>query len=176
MQNKKALVGALLFCLLTPMTAFSSSSKDPVEIHSEIRSEIRYSNLTTQDKKQVRCLASNIYFEAKGEPRLGQIAVANVTMNRVLSDRFGDSVCAVVYEKKQFSWVKNKKSIKVDEKLYQEILELATTVYLTYDPMHDVTRGATRFHAKRIHPKWKNVQKTAQIGGHIFYRERPGRA
>lgn len=166
-NNKLALVGALFFCLLSPMTAFSSSPQDQ---------EIRYSDLSPQDKKQVKCLAKNIYFEAKGESRLGQIAVANVTLNRVMSEKFADSVCGVVYERSQFSWVKTtkrKKSVKMDEKLFQEILELATVVYLTYDPLKDVTRGATRFHAKNVHPKWKDVQKTAKIGGHVFYRERP---
>ena len=53
---------------------------------------------------ELRCLAENVYYESRGEPLVGQYAVAEVTMNRVASPEFPDSVCAVVRAKGAFSW------------------------------------------------------------------------
>ena len=52
----------------------------------------------------LRCLARNVYFEARGEPEAGQYAVAEVTMNRKVSGRYPNTVCGVVYERQAFSW------------------------------------------------------------------------
>lgn len=106
-------------------------------------------------------MARNIYHEARGESTKGMLAVAHVTMNRVLSGRFPDTVCAVVYQPKQFSWTSRKGHRKtVPEQFY----ELAERVIL--DPVSDITNGALYFHNTSIKPK-RPVK--ARIGNHIFY-------
>jgi len=134
----------------------------------------RYSNLVEYDRKQIECLAKNMYYEAGSEPRDGIFAVGMVTMNRLHSIKFPRTVCDVVYQKTgniyQFSWVAMKDSLtKIDQQLYNRILEKAIYIYFNYHMMVDVTRGALFFHADHIRPGWKR-EKVAHIGRHIFYR------
>ena len=120
---------------------------------------------------EVVCLAQNIYFEAATEPALGQIAVANVTMNRVKHKAFPDTVCNVVWEPKQFSWTHDGKSDKPEDRAaYKEIYKLAAKVY--DGTIEDVTDGALFYHADYIKtPSWtKPMTKVGQIGHHIFYQ------
>ena len=143
----------------------------------------KYNSLVPNVKKQVECLAENIYFESKGEPKQGQVAVAFVTMNRVNSDLFPKDICQVVKQKTgkvcQFSWYcEEKPRAKSDRKdltkehnpVYNDILETAVNVYLHYDKLSDPTKGALFFHATYVQPGWKNLKKTVTIGNHIFYR------
>ena len=71
-----------------------------------------YSSLTPDARQEVECLAENIYFESAMEPKEGKLAVAFVTMNRLKSGKFADSICGVVKQKVgntyQFSWVGEK--------------------------------------------------------------------
>lgn len=144
---------------------------------------IKYHSLVPQVKKQVDCLAENIYFESKGESKLGQIAVAFVTMNRLNSDLFPKDICQVVKQQVnnvcQFSWYCEEKpramSVRKDltkqnNPLYNEILEIAAYVYMHYEKLDDPTKGALFFHATYVKPNWKNLKKTVIIGNHIFYR------
>lgn len=115
--------------------------------------------------RKVECLAKNIYFEARGESRQGQLAVAHVTINRTKSDKYPDRVCDVVYQKNQFSWTSTKAKIR-DYTHYEEIKNLAFEVLIgaTDDP----TRGSLNFHSTSVRPGWKKRPKT-KIGNHIFY-------
>lgn len=136
-------------------------------------SSLAYSSSLTDDvinqvvdiERQVECLAKNIYFEARGEPRKGQLAVAHVTINRTKSSRFPDDVCSVVYAKKQFSWTANRPKIRNHE-LYAKFKDMAYAVIQgeTADP----TKGALYFHNTSVDPGWgKKIR--AKIGQHIFY-------
>lgn len=142
-----------------------------------------YKSLLPEVKTQVDCLAENIYFESKGEPKMGQVAVAFVTMNRVNSNLFPKEICEVVKQKTnkvcQFSWYCEEKpkaiSMRKDltnfnNPVYNEILETAVNVYLNYDKLKDPTDGALFFHATYVQPGWKNLKKTVVIGKHIFYK------
>lgn len=117
-------------------------------------------------ERKVECLAKNIYFEARGEGRLGQLAVAHVTLNRTKSSNFPDSICEVVYQKSQFSWTVKPYKI-VNEDLFERIRDLAKEVLLgkTKDP----TKGAVSFHNKNVNPGW-NRKQTVVIGNHVFYK------
>ena len=133
-------------------------------------------NLTYNDKKQISCLAENAYYEARGEPKRGIIAVNNVVLNRTKqADKFGRTPCEVIYKKANnncaFSWVCDD---TIDDKknpaVYQAVYKISENVYL--ENVSDVTGGATYFHAATITRKvWSNVKKTKQIGNQIFYRE-----
>lgn len=122
--------------------------------------------------KEVTCLAKNIYHEARGENIEGQIAVANVTMNRVASSYYPDTVCQVVYQRKQFSWTHLKKDhTPHNEELYKEIYNIAEAVY--DGNVIDITNGATHYHADYVKPAWrKRLDRVAQYGVHIFYKHK----
>ena len=139
-----------------------------------------YDSLPHHVQKQVTCLAENIYFEAANEPLDGKKAVAFVTLNRVRTGNYADSICEVVYQKTgntcQFSWYCEKKiadrrlTIK-GTNLYNEIRELATHIVVNHDKLKDVTDGATYYHADYVNPRWK-LEKVDQIGRHIFYKRK----
>ena len=132
--------------------------------------------------EEVVCLAENVYHESRAEPFLGKIAVAWVTINRVNLDQYPETICGVVhdsvldsngYPKRhmcQFSWYCDGKSDEITEKQsWQDSLKIAYLVYyiVPFDPTH----GATMFHGARETPSWKkHFERTAHIGGHIFYK------
>lgn len=118
------------------------------------------------------CMAMNIYHEARGESRLGQIAVGHVTLNRVKSRLYPNTICKVVYQYRQFSWTQDKISDKPKyKKLYEKIKLLS--VDIMKGKYKDPTFNAMYFHTKQISPRWMNkVKRTAIIGNHIFYRRK----
>lgn len=139
---------------------------------------VEYRALSKPLKKQVDCLTENILFEAGHESKEGQIAVAMVTLNRLSSGNYSDSICGVVNQKTgntcQFSWVCEAKTAAkrltmLHSPLYNEIRELAIHVLFNYDRMKDVTGGATYYHADYVNPNW-GLPKTTKIGRHIFYK------
>ena len=126
--------------------------------------------------EQIRCLALNIYFEARSEPELGKRAVAHVVINRVLNPRFPNSVCDVVQQggeikrhRCQFSWWCDGLSDRPQNvKVWRTALSLAHTIYWGYS--QDPTRGALWYHADYVSPVWgKKLKRGPQIGRHIFY-------
>ena len=104
--------------------------------------DLKYSQLTKEAKKQVDCLADNIYYEAGYEPEQGKVAVAFVTLNRLQDPRFPKDICSVVKQRVkstcQFSWFcENKKSVHVE--VYEQARAVALKIYANYEQMRDVT-------------------------------------
>jgi spore germination cell wall hydrolase CwlJ-like protein len=123
----------------------------------------------TQPKKQdIACLAKNIYMEARGEPIEGQIAVAQVTLNRLNTGDFGSTICKVVYAKNQFSWTNEKaKPIKANKEWEASII-VATAVLK--GSIHLPNFNALYFHTRQVRPMWaKTKTRVARIANHIFY-------
>jgi spore germination cell wall hydrolase CwlJ-like protein len=130
-------------------------------------------------EKQLDCLAINIYREAGHEPFEGKVAVAQVTMNRVATGKFGDDVCGVVYQKNvimervvcQFSWACDSaaKTRPVNKEAYNESYAVAKKVLLEGFKL-DVLKDALYYHATYVNPRW-SLEKIGQIGQHIFYRQ-----
>ena len=118
------------------------------------------------------CLALNIYFEARNEDFAGQVAVAEVTLNRVENPKFPNNVCDVVKQRKQFSWFWDGKSDKPREaKAWERAVNIAELMIEDRDYITVVGKDATHYHATYVDPYWKpTVHKIAQIGNHIFYR------
>ena len=118
------------------------------------------------------CLAKNIYFEAANQSYMGQQAVAFVTLNRVRSKLYPDSICDVVWQHKQFSWTKDGKSNSPRSvKNFTIALAAAVYVYNNYGRVKDPTRGAIMYHAVYISPYWHHDYKpTVIIGDHIFLK------
>lgn len=136
---------------------------------------IKYNQVSKEVKKQIDCLAENIYHEALNQGFTGWMAVGFVTMNRLESKRFGNSICEIVYQKTggtyQFSWVQDKNRLYTNNKaIYNEILDVATKLYFNYDNLIDTTNRATFYHANYVNPGWQGMKKVAVIGEHVFYR------
>ena len=111
------------------------------------------------------CMAQAIYYEAKHESRIGQIAVGKVIMNRVHADGYADSVCGVVYERCQFTFT-CRRSQNIDWADNRNLIELSKQVIA--GQYEDVTRGAISFNNKPF--KNSGLIKTVKIGNHYFYR------
>ena len=122
----------------------------------------------------------NVYHESRGEPELGQYAVAVVTMNRVNSIRYPSDVCQVVYQKSwsnnhqryisAFSWTTDEAGdIPIESTAWKKALAIAEEVYQDNGPV--AVKGALYYHAESVKPAWaKNKFKIKKIGHHIFYR------
>ncbi len=157
----------------------------------EIADSVIKRSLIVNDK-EVTCMAKNIFYEAAIESTAGKLAVAHVTLNRVDSHRFPNTVCEVVYEgphytardgqllpkrdRCQFSWYCDGKHDDPREgsRLWKDSQELAKYILLKKDELLDITDGALHYHASYIRaPKWaarKTV--TTKIDQHIFYSTR----
>ena len=112
------------------------------------------------------CLAQNIYYEARGESRVGQEAVSHVVVNR--SRAWKRSVCSIVFQPSQFSWTMGARKSPFGNSwtLARDIAQ-NTLEHKNVDP----TGGALYFHSLSVHPSWAK-QKTflLQIGRHKFYK------
>lgn len=117
----------------------------------------------------LQCLALAIYFEARGEPLEGQVAVAEVIYNRVVDPRYPDDVCSVVYQNKQFSWTHDDlPDIPKDDHVWQATKNLAKELMLGG---LFVGHGATHYHAEYVEPYWANdLTYVGKTGKHVFYR------
>lgn len=139
-----------------------------------------YKNLSTLEK-DLLCLSNNIYMETGVSDIESKLAVAIVTMNRVKSKKFGDSVCEVVYQNKQFSWTidtpQNRKNfLKRNPRQYKDSEEVAKKVLLTGFDMQELD-GVYFYHADYVKPKWDfdKLQYVCKIGKHLFYRTKNGK-
>ena len=126
--------------------------------------------------EDLECLAKNIYFEGRDQPWVGQVAIAQVTLNRVKSLAFPNTICEVVQQKKrqicQFSWYCDGKSDQPkDIKDYNKATEVAIQVYSRTIP--DVTEGSLWYHATYIRrPFWAySMKEMVKINEHIFYKQ-----
>ena len=130
---------------------------------------INYNYVLAHNKRDLECLAKNIYFEARGESRQGKIAVAQVTLNRVIHPgEFHKTICGVVYQKDQFSWTNLPKQTIKDLQQWEESLHIAKGV-LT-GRMFLENFDALYFHADYVKPQWRATkQYISTIGKHIFY-------
>ena len=124
------------------------------------------------------CLALNIYFEARSEPIEGQIAIAEVTLNRVASTNYPNDVCSVVLQENkdgcQFSWWCDGKSDQPRE--HNSLQTSKALAELMLNEGHHITvigDEATHYHNNEVHPYWANdLHKIRQIGKHIFYKKK----
>ena len=128
-----------------------------------------------------RCLANGIYFEARGEPKKGQQAVAQVILNRVKNPAYPNSICGVVYQNKrkrnacQFSFACDGIRDRVNSrKHWRKAVQVANDAIDGRFWLRSVG-SASHYHADYVWPKWRRkMRKMVKIGRHIFYRTRNG--
>ena len=188
LKTTKHLLLTLALILVLPIISGNATNNETEELFQPVKMKTA---MVLDD--EVDCLARNIYFEARSLSTGGKMAVAQVTLNRVKSERFPSSICDVVYEGRhyynsklrdfvpirnrcQFSWYCDGKSDAIhNEKKFNKIVEFSK--YFVNDYYHkdhvDITDGALFYHASWMekYPKWsKTKRKLAQFDSHIFYR------
>ena len=130
-----------------------------------------------KSSKQMSCLAEALYFEARGEPIKGQLAVGEVVLNRVEDPRYPNSICRVVNQGTgrrfacQFTYTCDGKLETVFERDAHEIaLKISKILLTTHD--RKLTKGSTHYHSNYVNPKWsKKFERITKYGRHIFYRQ-----
>lgn len=123
---------------------------------------------TDELDRDLTCMAGAIYFEAKGEPLSGQLAVAEVILNRMKSGRFPKSICSVVTQPGQFSFVRGGRvPVIANNAAYRTAVAVARVAI--DDAWDSPAANAMYFHARRVSPGWR-MTKIAAIGNHVFYR------
>lgn len=134
-----------------------------------LRALVDAQNTETALSKDEECLAGAIYFESKAESLEGQHAVAEVILNRAESGRFPTSICGVVYQPSQFSFVRGGKmpAINRDSSSWHQSVAVARVAM--QERWDTAASDALFFHATRVSPRWK-LKRVATIGNHIFYR------
>lgn len=135
---------------------------------TKLVSEVRVMDAGQMDD-EAECLATAVYFESKGEPLDGQLAVAQVIMNRVEDGRFGRDICAVVKAPKQFSFVKGGSMPAPTSRAAWETAKAVALIAIS-GGWPEIAPDATHFHATRVKPGWKNLRRVATVGQHVFYR------
>ena len=115
------------------------------------------------------CLAVAVFFEARGEPTMGQYAVAEVIMNRVEDDRYPDTVCGVVFQDHQFSFTHDGRPDrlpKIPTIASVKSRRVASNVLNGYR----IGITSTHYHTVSVEPFWKdNFELDGKIGNHLFY-------
>ena len=119
--------------------------------------------------RQMECLAGAIYFESKGEPLRGQLAVAGVIINRTRSGRYPASLCGVVKQPGQFSFVRGGRLPQIDRDSPQWRKAVAIAHIAANDLADSPVPSATAFHATYVSPRWR-MKRLATVGRHVFYR------
>jgi spore germination cell wall hydrolase CwlJ-like protein len=133
-------------------------------------------------ERERRCLTESIYFEARGESAVGQLAIAEVILNRVTSGRYPGTICGVVFQGQksdqcQFSFACSVYMNKPrDPVAWRKAQRLAHYV-LSGDVTTSIVGSATYYHAAYVYPQWAPYMiEVAKIGHHIFYRSGPARS
>lgn len=193
MSNQKTIIFIVLAAILLYAIAVFSvdSARERVEAYEDETPRIENAVFKTfvgypeeiPDEKELTCLAKAIFFESRNQPTDGQLGVAAVVLNRVKVGMHPNTICEVVYQGCQFSWVCDKTKQydpakhrnHIEREAWQDALELAKFSIIAYnhDAFRDVTFGATFFHARYVSPRWaksNKLEKTIRIEDHIFYR------
>lgn len=170
--------GLALLAVIFAVSFFTADRLD--QLRMQQANQITFTS-AEQRTRELECLTRNIYFEAGNEPFEGKVAVAQVTLNRVVSERFASSVCGVVYQKNifyekvvcQFSWYCEGNKAKFRPARNEAWLEsevVAKKVLLEGFRLPSLTE-ALYYHADYVNPGWK-LPRIEKIGRHIFYAER----
>ncbi len=118
--------------------------------------------------RELRCVAIGVYYESKGEPLSGQLAVANVILNRAASGRYPSSACAVLTQRSQFSFVRGGRlPTPPNNAAWRRALAVAQVAERNL--WENPAPRALFFHANYVSPNWRRP-RVATIGNHIFYR------
>ena len=166
------------------MKNLSSISKSLLIIAAAAYAAPALTSTDVPELTALQCMTANLYFEARGEPKLGQKAVANVTRSRVKSKRYPNKVCAVVFQKWQFSWTHEQSWGNIDKILQGSVGSLPKADKEAYNSVKRVSKAVLQgetvlpeevmhYHKKKAQPYWaKKLEVYGTIGKHIYYGKR----
>ena len=123
------------------------------------------------DSQEQDCLASAVYFESRGEPLKGQLAVADVVLNRVASERYPDTICEVVEQPMQFSFVNRTGHIPNADRTSEAWSRAVAIARIALaGTARAVDSDVLWYHADYVSPSWgRRLARQDKIGLHIFY-------
>jgi spore germination cell wall hydrolase CwlJ-like protein len=128
-----------------------------------------YGSTQTSNAEQ-ECLAGAVYFEARSEPLQGQLAVADVVINRASSGRYPTTICAVVTQRAQFSFIRNGRFPAADRSSEAWRRAVAIARIARERLANQVAPNVLWYHADYVAPVWRrNLTRVSKIGAHIFY-------
>jgi spore germination cell wall hydrolase CwlJ-like protein len=134
----------------------------------ELEGKLPHQDKVEYTKADLNCLAKNIYNEARGQSYIGKVAVAQVTLNRLEKNKWGNTICSVVMSKGQFSWTAEKKR-KYGGEDWENSLQVARDVLDGGIRLLGMEK-ATYFHNNTVKPYWVNkVNYIVKIDDHTFY-------
>ncbi|KFI31617.1 hypothetical protein CG51_05665 [Haematobacter missouriensis] len=199
-RTGRGIAVALALALGSPATAFTdaattaTSAQDANHISADVRRpvdpwlvkavsapaegemRVRYDTSWLDEQPKAngdanwRCLAKAVYFESRGEPLQGQFAVAEVILNRVENQQWPNSICGVVKQGCQFSFMCDGTPDHIAERKAYERAGKIARLMLDGAP-RQLTYGATFFHTVHVKPGWsRKMARTTLIGDHLFYR------
>ena len=145
-----------------------SADQDAPEFQS-LAAAVAGQNAPGDLSNELKCLAGAIYYESKGEPLAGQLAVAEVIINRSRSGRFPSSMCGVVTQAGQFSFVRGGAIPAINPASSQWKTALAVAQVALNEAWESPASEALFFHARYVRPGW-GKPRLASIGNHVFYR------
>lgn len=156
--------------VVQPLADVSSPSPSLTEAGS-LAELVRMADTDAPMTEQMRCLAGAVYFEARGEELAGQLAVAQVIINRTEDGRFPTSYCGVVAQRGQFSFMRGAAMPKVREGTPAWTRAVAIAQIADKGMWESQAGDAVFFHARYVRPGWSQGKtRLAQIDTHIFYR------
>ena len=144
--------------------------QEAVKPSGDLTSMVSLLRAADAGSRELECLATGIYFESKGEPLAGQLAVGKVIANRAQSGgRFPATYCGVLFQRGQFSFVRGGRlpSVNHSNKQWQTAVAIAKIV--DQDLKESAAGDALFFHARYVSPSWR-MKRVASIGNHVFYR------
>lgn len=134
-----------------------------------LRHLVEQQSISDTLSEEMQCLAGTVYFESKGETLAGQLAVARVVMARAASSRFPDTICGVVYQPKQFSFIRGGKMPRINKSHSHWHNAVAIAKIAMNDGWESPVEGALFFHARYVSPGW-HLKRMAMVDNHVFYR------
>jgi spore germination cell wall hydrolase CwlJ-like protein len=144
-------------------------SDSDATLASSLTDLVRAQDVDDSLSREERCLASAVYFESKGESLAGQLAVARVVLARANSGRFPKTLCGVVLQKGQFSFVRGASLPLVQTGSVHWRNAVAISKIALDDSWKSPVEGALFFHARHVSPSWR-LTRIGSVDNHIFYR------
>jgi spore germination cell wall hydrolase CwlJ-like protein len=165
----------------TPMPLLASEQLAYARANAPVTGGFATGNAIEVSDKERWCLATAIYFEARGEAYRGQVAVAQVVMNRVKDRRYPNTICGVVYQNQsrrnscQFSFACDGMPETITDKPSWEQAQDIAARYTAGELYLTEVGDATHYHATYVRPAWApRMQKVTQVGLHVFYKFKRG--
>jgi spore germination cell wall hydrolase CwlJ-like protein len=147
----------------------ASAETAPVRPTGDLASMVAQLRGPDAGGRELECLATGIYFESKGEPLAGQLAVGRVIANRAQSGRFPSTYCGVLFQRGQFSFVRGGRLPYVSHSNRQWQTAVAIAKIVDQGLQQSSVGNALFFHARYVSPGWR-LKRVAAIGNHVFYR------